>query len=100
MRGEGHGSAYNCFIVGVCSVAAQMSNLVHAAQHGRLAVLDGIDQLSGGTLSTLQRLIADRDITLPDGTRLLRADRYDSLLRHSVNSGLTAEGPAARPRPI
>jgi len=72
-----------------------MSNLVHAALHGRLAVLDGIDQLSGGTLSTLQRLIADRDITLPDGTRLLRADRYDSLLRHGVSSGLTAEGSAA-----
>ena len=74
-----------------------MSNLVHAAMHGRLAILDGVDQLSSGTLSTMQRLIADRDITLPDGTRLLRWDRYDALVRRATKAGLTPQGPRSLP---
>lgn len=65
--------------------------------HGRLAILDGVDQLSSGTLSTMQRLIADRDITLPDGTRLLRWDRYDALVRRATKAGLTPQGPQPPP---
>ncbi|KAI8991241.1 AAA domain-containing protein [Mycotypha africana] len=57
------------------------SLLVEAAIHGHLAVLDGIEALSYGTLNTLQRLCADRETQLPDGTRLISGRRYAKLLR-------------------
>ncbi|GAA5805817.1 AAA domain-containing protein [Helicostylum pulchrum] len=57
------------------------SLLVEAAIHGHLAVLDGIEALSFGTLNTLQRLCSDRETQLPDGTRLISARRYTKLLR-------------------
>ncbi|KAI9354986.1 AAA domain-containing protein [Pilaira anomala] len=57
------------------------SLLVEAALHGHLAVLDGIEALSFGTLNTLQRLCCDRETQLPDGTRLISGHRYTKLLR-------------------
>ncbi|KAK2514328.1 Vwa8 [Columba guinea] len=55
------------------------SPLVTAALEGKLVVLDGIHRINPGTLAVLQRLIHDRELTLYDGTRLLREDRYQNL---------------------
>ncbi|UJR36210.1 hypothetical protein I4U23_028942 [Adineta vaga] len=63
----------------------QNTPLVEAAIHGRLLVLDGIHRLNNDTLISLQRLIQDRELFLPDGTRLLRHDRYDLLENPSKN---------------
>ncbi|KAI9317743.1 AAA domain-containing protein [Dichotomocladium elegans] len=57
------------------------SLLVEAAIHGHLAVLDGIEALSYGTLNTLQRLCIEREAQLPDGTRLINARRYEKLMK-------------------
>lgn len=56
----------------------QNTPLVEAALHGRLLVLDGIHRLNNDTLVSLQRIIQDRELFLPDGTRLLR---YEMLHR-------------------
>lgn len=58
----------------------QNSALVNAALQGSLAVLDGLHRVHASTLCVLQRLVHDRELQLYDGTRLLRHDRYDSLL--------------------
>ncbi|KAM6096548.1 von Willebrand factor A domain-containing protein 8 [Chlamydotis macqueenii] len=55
------------------------SQLVTAALEGKLVILDGIHRINPGTLAVLQRLIHDRELTLYDGTRLLREDRYQNL---------------------
>jgi von Willebrand factor A domain-containing protein 8 len=54
--------------------------LIHAATSGGIVVLDGIDRLAPSTLSILQRLCHDRELTLFDGTCLVRWDRYDYML--------------------
>lgn len=64
----------------------QNSLLVEAAIHGHLAVLDGIEALSYGTLNTLQRLVSEREMQLPDGTRLVNAHRYEKLMKKSKMS--------------
>jgi hypothetical protein len=51
-----------------------------AVQTGRLAVLDGLQRLPLGTIAVLLRLLQDREITLFDGTRYMRHDRYDRLV--------------------
>ncbi|XP_067848605.1 von Willebrand factor A domain-containing protein 8 [Heptranchias perlo] len=55
------------------------SPLVTAALEGKLIVLDGIHRVNPGTLAILQRLVHDRELTLYDGSRLLRPDRYQDL---------------------
>lgn len=50
------------------------SPLVTAMQNGDLLVLDGIQRLSTGVLGTLQRLVQDRELELPDGRFFARAD--------------------------
>lgn len=57
------------------------SSLVDACVKGHLAVLDGLHRVHASTLSVLQRLIHDRELDLFDGTRLLRHDRYDSMMK-------------------
>ncbi|RKO85785.1 AAA domain-containing protein, partial [Blyttiomyces helicus] len=57
--------------------------LVKAALEGHIAVLDQIEILPLGTLSTLQRLITDRELVLPDGTTLIHPARHASLLRRA-----------------
>jgi von Willebrand factor A domain-containing protein 8 len=42
-------------------------------------VLDGLQRVDPDMLSVLQPLVYDRELALPDCTRLLRADRYDAL---------------------
>ncbi|XP_036788326.2 von Willebrand factor A domain-containing protein 8 isoform X2 [Manis pentadactyla] len=56
--------------------AWRSSPLVNAALEGKLVVLDGIHRVNAGTLAVLQRLIHDRELSLYDGSRLLREDRY------------------------
>ncbi|KAI1297032.1 von Willebrand factor A domain-containing protein 8 [Mortierella claussenii] len=55
------------------------SALVKAAMSGALAVMDGIDTLSFGTMVSLQRLIHERETAMPDGRKLLRHSHYDQL---------------------
>ncbi|CAI2169627.1 3146_t:CDS:10 [Funneliformis geosporum] len=64
------------------------SSLVKAALSGSLAVMDGIDSLSFGTIVTLQRFIKEREISLPDGTQLLHPSRYQKLIE---DHGFTKE---------
>ncbi|XP_023555905.1 von Willebrand factor A domain-containing protein 8 [Octodon degus] len=56
--------------------AWRSSPLVTAAVEGKLVLLDGIHRVNAGTLAVLQRLIHDRELSLYDGSRLLREDRY------------------------
>ncbi|XP_023587391.1 von Willebrand factor A domain-containing protein 8 isoform X3 [Trichechus manatus latirostris] len=56
--------------------AWRSSPLVNAALQGKLVLLDGIHRVNTGTLAVLQRLIHDRELSLYDGSRLLREDRY------------------------
>lgn len=44
-------------------------------------VLDGIHRLAPGVLAVLQTLIFEREITLFDGTKLLRPERWDALVQ-------------------
>ncbi|KAJ3111696.1 hypothetical protein HDU96_005449 [Phlyctochytrium bullatum] len=57
----------------------QNTPLVDAALKGRMAVLDGVHWLAPGTLATLQRLIEDREVTLPDGSVLKSPADFDIL---------------------
>ncbi|XP_036084810.1 von Willebrand factor A domain-containing protein 8 isoform X2 [Rousettus aegyptiacus] len=59
--------------------AWRSSPLVTAALEGKLVLLDGIHRVNAGTLAVLQRLIHDRELSLYDGSRLLRIDRYTRL---------------------
>uniref|UniRef100_A0A5F9D324 von Willebrand factor A domain-containing protein 8 n=1 Tax=Oryctolagus cuniculus TaxID=9986 RepID=A0A5F9D324_RABIT len=59
--------------------AWRSSPLVNAALEGKLVLLDGIHRVNTGTLAVLQRLIHDRELSLYDGSRLLREDRYKRL---------------------
>ncbi|KAF3825800.1 hypothetical protein GH733_006627 [Mirounga leonina] len=56
--------------------AWRSSPLVNAALEGKLVLLDGIHRVNVGTLAVLQRLIHDRELSLYDGSRLLKEDRY------------------------
>ncbi|ELU02005.1 hypothetical protein CAPTEDRAFT_192877 [Capitella teleta] len=55
------------------------SPLVTAAMEGSLAVLDGVHRVNTGTFAVLHRLIHDRELSLFDGSRLLRHDKYDAI---------------------
>ena len=54
----------------------QPTPLTTAAAQGRLCVLDGIQRLPTGAISALLRLVEDRELTLFDGTRFVRPERY------------------------
>ncbi|CAG8469528.1 17842_t:CDS:10 [Acaulospora morrowiae] len=63
------------------------SSLVKAAISGNLALMDGIDMLSFGTLVTLQRLVKEREVSLPDGRQLIHPERYKKLIeKHGFNN--------------
>ncbi|XP_064614845.1 von Willebrand factor A domain-containing protein 8-like [Liolophura sinensis] len=59
--------------------AWRYSPLVTAALDGSLAVLDGVHRINHGSFAVLHRLVHDRELTLFDGTRLLRHDRYEQI---------------------
>ena len=46
-----------------------------------LAVLDGVEQIHPATLSSLQRLVNDREVTLSSGRRFMSFQRCIGLLR-------------------
>jgi MoxR-like ATPase len=71
------------------------SPLVTAALHGHLAVLDGVEQLAPGTLASLQALLSDRFLALPDGTRLLSAPAYEAARRALAHAQGAATVPDA-----
>jgi hypothetical protein len=96
-------------------VYRQNSGLVTAALKGQLAVLDGIEWLSPGTLVALQRLVQDRydfasfyylflihlfehpivrrEMTLPDGTVLLNHKKFDTVSTKTKQSPKVKKGP-------
>ncbi|ELR24984.1 ATPase family protein [Acanthamoeba castellanii str. Neff] len=47
----------------------------------RITKPNGAHRLPATTLSMLQRLVSDREITLFDGTRLVRVDRYQRMVK-------------------
>lgn len=47
------------------------SALLMAVLSGSVVILDGVDRLAAGTLECLHRLLTDRELDLPDGTRML-----------------------------
>jgi MoxR-like ATPase len=57
------------------------SPLLVAAIGGDIAVLDGIHRIDGDVLASVHALVTDRQLHLPDGSQLMRHDRYDQLLR-------------------
>ena len=56
-----------------------LSALMTAARFGRLAVIDGVDQLPPSTLAVLQSLLTDGAATLYDGSVFLPAAEFDAL---------------------
>ena len=44
-------------------------------------MLDGIDRLPEGVVNALCRILQDREVSLFDGSQLLRIDRFLRLLR-------------------
>lgn len=56
----------------------EQSPLVKAAINGDICILDGIEKLRLDVLSSLQSLAMDREIALPDGRRLVGADRVSA----------------------
>ena len=58
----------------------QPTPLAIAVRTGRLAILDGVNRLPPGTISALLRLVEDREITLFDGSRYVRPDRYARMM--------------------
>jgi len=64
----------------------QPTPLAIALRTGRLAILDGVNRLPQGTISALLRLIEDREITLFDGSRYVKPERY---IRMQEELGLT-----------
>jgi von Willebrand factor A domain-containing protein 8 len=57
------------------------SGLINAALNGHLAVLDGLDVLSNDTITSLQRLIVDRQVDLPNGRKLISAKAYGDMMK-------------------
>ncbi|KAK7198606.1 AAA domain protein [Novymonas esmeraldas] len=57
----------------------QDSPLLHAAVHGELVVLDGMEKLPGGMLASLQQILVDQSAVLADGTLLKSPTEYNIL---------------------
>lgn len=58
------------------------SPLIVAAISGETAILDNVDRLQKDALASLQSLIIDHSVILPDGTRLVHHDHFESLMDH------------------
>jgi MoxR-like ATPase len=56
------------------------SPLVEAAKNGKLVVLEGLHWISSEVLSGVARLLEDREMPLPDGTRLVNSKTYKSIV--------------------
>ena len=53
---------------------------VRAAIHGRLLILDGIEKAERNVLPTLNNLLENREMNLPDGGFLIAPQRYAELV--------------------
>src|SRR4051812_28959690 len=76
----------------------ESSPLVKAALEGSLALLDSADSVMPQTLSTIARLLSEREIQLPDGTLLIHPVRYARLM--SQNSWSVDEMEKRRVFPV
>ena len=69
----------------------QDSPLLHAAIYGKLVVMDGMEKLPSGMLSSLQQLLVDQSAVLADGTILKPPTEYtllkEQLTQHDAQSG-------------
>ncbi|CAK0844962.1 unnamed protein product [Prorocentrum cordatum] len=63
------------------------SPLLVAALTGGLCVLDGLQRLRPDTTAALQTLCADRDVDLPDGTRLCEHRRFAAACARAGGEG-------------
>ena len=52
------------------------SPLLVAARTGQICILDGIEKLNSDTLGTLQGLLTDREVALPDGEKLVAIEHH------------------------
>ncbi len=59
----------------------ELSPLLKLSLRGGLAVLDGVEQIHPATLAALQRLVSDREVSLPSGKRFMSLGRCLALLR-------------------
>lgn len=59
------------------------SSLIIAAKSGGVVILDGLERASISTLASLQRLLSDREVQLPDGSILVSPQRYEVMTKHS-----------------
>ncbi|KAJ3103912.1 hypothetical protein HDU97_009724 [Phlyctochytrium planicorne] len=57
------------------------SAIITAALLGDVVVLDQLEVLSFGVISTIQRLVTERELTLPDGRQMMPRSKYVSLLK-------------------
>ena len=65
----------------------ELSSLLTLALEGGLAVLDGVEQIHPATLASLQRLVVDREVTLPSGRRFMSLKRCQGLLKRLYKQG-------------
>lgn len=59
----------------------ELNSLVKGAIEGGLVVLDGLDKMKAESLTVLKRLLEDRECELFDGTKLMKWDKYDFILK-------------------
>ena len=62
------------------------SPLIQSAVNGDVCFLDGVERLGGDTLATLGSLLVDRELYLPDGSRLVRSDRATDQSNSAIRS--------------
>ncbi len=67
------------------------SALVNSCLNGDLIVLDGIHRLRDDMILFLRRLIQDRELDLPDGSKLIRHDKYDEIKNQFKESELKSK---------
>ena len=77
------------------STTWELSPLMEAVRDGKLAVLDGVDQLPPGSLAILQELLLDGSITLFDGSVFKNPAAYNELRRELLGDGPDMDGGAA-----
>lgn len=60
---------------------------VRAAIHGRVLVLDGMENAERNVLPTINNLLENREMSLEDGRYLLKQETYDSIMSNNLKEG-------------